>query len=168
MLKKFFHILLWALVIVWLVVIFNFSASDGATSDGQSKGFIERSVYDVATFLYNIGIRDHAPSERNVKTVANRLNATIRKIAHGTIYFVLAFLVLIALGTKIDHFWRNSLIAVLFCLIYSLTDEYHQLFVPGRTGAFTDCLIDTGGALIACVVYGIGVWIVYLIKSKKK
>lgn len=167
MLKKFFHILLWALVIVWLVVIFNFSASDGTTSDDQSKGFIERSVYDVATFLYNIGIRDHAPSEKNIKTVANKLNATIRKIAHATIYFVLAFLVLIALGTDKEHLWRNSLIAVIFCLIYSFTDEYHQLFVPGRSGALKDCIIDTGGALIACVIYGAGVWIVGLIKSNK-
>ena len=46
------------------------------------------------------------------------------------------------------------------CFIYSLTDEYHQLFINGRTGQFSDCLIDTLGAII-------GMIILYIIKTKK-
>lgn len=36
---------------------------------------------------------------------------------------------------------------------YSLTDEYHQSCVPGRTSLFTDCLIDTSGGVIACIIF---------------
>ena len=38
----------------------------------------------------------------------------------------------------------------------SLTDEFHQLFVPGRAGLFADVLIDTSGAAVAMLV----VWLV--------
>lgn len=44
---------------------------------------------------------------------------------------------------------------VLLCFLYSLTDEYHQSFVPGRTSLFTDCLIDTTGSIIACMIYSV-------------
>ena len=32
--------------------------------------------------------------------------------------------------------------------LYACTDEFHQLFVPGRAGRFTDVLIDTTGGII--------------------
>ena len=47
------------------------------------------------------------------------------------------------------------LLVMLICFLYSLTDEYHQYFVPGRTSLFTDCLIDTTGSIIACVIYSV-------------
>ena len=31
---------------------------------------------------------------------------------------------------------------------YAVTDEFHQLFVPGRSGQMTDVMIDSGGALV--------------------
>ena len=36
-----------------------------------------------------------------------------------------------------------------FTVLYAMTDEYHQTFVPGRVGAWTDVLIDSAGALLA-------------------
>ena len=30
--------------------------------------------------------------------------------------------------------------------LYAVLDEFHQLFVPGRTAAASDCLIDVSGA----------------------
>jgi VanZ family protein len=35
---------------------------------------------------------------------------------------------------------------------YSLTDEFHQLFVPGRHASLFDCLIDTMGALMGLLL----------------
>jgi VanZ family protein len=36
--------------------------------------------------------------------------------------------------------------------LFSLTDEYHQSFVPGRTASIKDCGLDTFGALLGMVL----------------
>ena len=41
---------------------------------------------------------------------------------------------------------------IVFCFLYACSDEIHQLFVPGRSGMFTDVLIDTGGAVTGMLV----------------
>ena len=43
-----------------------------------------------------------------------------------------------------------------FCFIYACTDEFHQLFIAGRSGEFMDVMIDTmgvlNGALLALLI----------------
>lgn len=53
------------------------------------------------------------------------------------------------------------LIPLIICLLYSISDEFHQLFIVGRSGEVRDVLIDTIGALTG--IYGY-----YLIKRKYK
>ncbi|MBQ3466792.1 MAG: VanZ family protein, partial [Oscillospiraceae bacterium] len=43
--------------------------------------------------------------------------------------------------------WPAFLTGLLFCFLYACSDEFHQLFVPGRAGMFSDVLIDTVGVL---------------------
>ncbi len=50
----------------------------------------------------------------------------------------------------------RAIAALLICLIYGATDEFHQTFVDGRSGEVRDVLVDTLGALIAIVL----IWIV--------
>ena len=42
--------------------------------------------------------------------------------------------------------------AVGICVLYAITDEFHQTFVDGRIGTSRDVLIDTAGALTAAVL----------------
>ena len=44
------------------------------------------------------------------------------------------------------------LLALCSSFLYACTDELHQLFVSGRSGQFTDVLIDTLGALFGCLL----------------
>ena len=46
---------------------------------------------------------------------------------------------------------------------YAATDEFHQLFVPGRAGRVTDVLIDSAGAFLALLAIHI---ILYYHKSE--
>ena len=164
--ENIMKILLWLAVISWMIIIFNFSSSNGEKSDGQSRGFLSYTILDVASFAQNIGIRDHAPSENNLQSVIEKVNPFMRKIAHATVYFVLAFLLLLAFHTDQNNFWRSAIITVVLCFLYSLTDEFHQTLVPGRAGVFTDCLIDTSGAIIACFLYRIAMLIYVKIGMK--
>jgi len=86
----------------------------------------------------------------------------IRKLAHMFEFGVLAFLLFRILGqTEKRHVNWNLFWAFAFTVMYSISDEYHQTFVPGRTGTYTDVLIDSVGALVA-------IWLIYLNYQHKK
>lgn len=51
---------------------------------------------------------------------------------------------------------RNLIIPALswaFCILYAASDEFHQLFVPGRAGLITDVCIDSAGALLGILLF---------------
>jgi VanZ family protein len=122
----------------WMIVIFCFSAQPAAASD-ENNHFIIR-------FLLSMGI------DLTKFMGAGFANFMIRKSAHMTEYAVLAVLLLIS-------FLKNSkmrpyLISLFFCLIYAASDEFHQMFVPGRSCRAVDVLIDmTGASAITLIIF---------------
>jgi VanZ family protein len=44
--------------------------------------------------------------------------------------------------------WDEAGLAATLVFAYAASDEFHQVFVPGRTALVTDVLIDTSGGLI--------------------
>lgn len=167
MIKKVLFALFWLAVIFWLVIIFNFSAQDGTNSDIQSKGTIENVVIGISKLAVKVGIIKAPLTEIEMNQMVDHINPFIRKVAHATVYFILALLLLLALGTKRDNFAKNAFIAIALCFLYSLSDEFHQTFVAGRSGAITDCLIDTLGSFIACGVYRFGIFLHFSIVNPK-
>lgn len=143
----------WLLVIIWLFVIFSFSAKNGASSDVQSRTFIINFANNFASVAKKIGIIKNMPTNEQINNFAYDINPFIRKCAHATVYFILAILILLALNTNKETFFRNIGIAIVICFLYALTDEYHQTTIPGRTGKFVDCIVDTIGGVIACLLY---------------
>ena len=69
----------------------------------------------------------------------------IRKLAHFTIYALLGF--------NTCNMYRNygikhyAILALITCILYACSDEWHQSFVSGRSPQITDVGIDTCGAL---------------------
>lgn len=47
---------------------------------------------------------------------------------------------------------RNLILASLLCLLYAISDEYHQTFVPGRGGTWRDVAIDGLGIALAASI----------------
>ncbi|MGO9590954.1 MAG: VanZ family protein [Candidatus Acidiferrales bacterium] len=74
----------------------------------------------------------------------------IRKCAHLTEYFILSLLILRGIRSG-RHGMRLAwaVLAILLVAGYASLDEFHQRFVPGRTPAVTDVLIDTTGGAAA-------------------
>ena len=66
-------------------------------------------------------------------------------------------------NSKIKDFKKTGILSFLFSVIYALSDEFHQSFVPGRDGNIVDVLIDSSGALVGILVS----CIVYLLIMKK-
>ena len=70
----------------------------------------------------------------------------IRKLGHFTEYLILSVLLYRALRGGRRWSLQAAATAVVVAGLYAVLDEFHQLFVPGRTAAASDCLIDVSGA----------------------
>lgn len=76
------------------------------------------------------------------------------KVCHMAIYGLLAMAVLWGLGTGKQVFpVEVALKTVLFCLLYGMTDEFHQSFIPQRSVSGLDLLADLTGAFLVCVIW---------------
>ena len=80
--------------------------------------------------------------------IINFLDQHIRQLAHFTLYFLLG----ITTNNAINNGFNFSKplaygISGCVCILYAITDEIHQYFVPGRSCRLIDIGIDTLGTL---------------------
>ena len=141
------------LVILWCGVIFYASSRTSTQSNGKSKEIVFKTVTTTAKItnklkLTNIDLSNDIWGKNMVK----KINGPFRKVCHATVYLILSILIMIGLKIFNIDIKKAMLIAVGICFLYSLTDEFHQLFVSGRSGQFSDCLIDTLGATIGVII----------------
>ena len=82
------------------------------------------------------------------------LHALFRKLAHLTEYAIFALLLYGVPYKKRQGLWqpRRAVICIAIAAAYSLTDEFHQVFVPGRHASLGDCGLGTIGAALAMLV----------------
>lgn len=91
------------------------------------------------------------------EVIIGELNSIVRKNAHFIAYMVLGILTVTALRNSGAKIKKSFLPAMVICVLYAVSDEVHQLFVPGRGCKFTDMLIDSAGALVGSgVIYAAG------------
>jgi VanZ family protein len=79
------------------------------------------------------------------------LNFLFFKTLHVLEYAMMFFLSYRAFGTTTrsdPRLWRYAL-AYMFVILYAVSDEIHQTFVPTREGRLRDVIIDALGAIIA-------------------
>ena len=75
----------------------------------------------------------------------------LKKGAHMAGYAVLTVLWWRVLRRRQAAGWALAL-STLFALAYAISDEVHQLYVPGRNGRVWDMAIDACGVLLAAAV----------------
>ena len=156
------------LAVIWMFRIFSFSDAPGSVSMQTSRSVSYDLVKSVNDIL-GLGM-----DEDRIYGLSRSIEKTVRKLAHMCEFAVLGALVGCACdawryaGFRTDPVKRESMrsgpfgaylraiAALLICLIYGATDEFHQTFVDGRSGEVRDVLVDTLGALIAIVL----IWIV--------
>jgi VanZ family protein len=78
------------------------------------------------------------------------------KLAHMTAYGILALSVLWFHGKMgLENPGHTTILTVLFCLLYGMSDEYHQSFIPLRSVSIFDLLADTAGAFCVSLIWSI-------------
>ena len=77
----------------------------------------------------------------------------IRKCAHIVEYFIFSVLLWLSIRTPGEPWrFRWALLAVALATAYAATDEFHQIFVPGRGASVHDVMIDACGATLAQII----------------
>ena len=82
------------------------------------------------------------------------LHFLLRKGGHFTEYAILALLAARAFRTSTRDLLRSRWfwVSLVLVIAYSLSDEFHQSFVPSRTASIYDSMIDSAGGLTALVL----------------
>ena len=131
-------------LILWMIVIFSFSSADANKSTGTSDKVITTMI-EIKDKITN----NETPNNEKEIIVKNS-SFYIRKIAHITEYLILGFLMFNLLK---QYSVTNIYYAIGLSILYSCTDEFHQLFINGRSGSIRDVLIDSIGILIGTYLY---------------
>lgn len=161
--KKVQRSLMYLPAIFFMVVIFWFSSQPAEESSAESSMVVNFVLHGIEN------IRGSVFSTEEFTNWAEKIHTPIRKLAHMTEYALLAWTIFIpTLFWNKEKLWRRHIkaeptvwklldkrIVAKICLgsvfatmLYAGTDEFHQLFVEGRSGKVIDVLIDTCGAAL--------------------
>lgn len=126
--KKHLNIIL---TIIWMIFIFTMSSFNATESSNQSN-----YIVNIIANILNIN---------NISL----LSLIIRKLAHFTEYLILGIL----LFHSIPKSSKKYFLVLIICFLYAISDEIHQIYVPGRSCQITDIIIDTFGSLTGLLLY---------------
>ena len=118
-----------ALLLLWMITIFIFSNDTGSVSTEIS--------------------------DEEIDTIINQSYVIVRKTAHVFEYVILSLLIIWVLKDYSFFYQHLFWWTLLFSLIYAISDEIHQCFIPERSGNVIDVFIDLLGVLIGMVIFRI-------------
>ncbi len=133
------------LLILWMMIIFAFSNQKAVDSSNLSSGLIDRTVVKVYKVFYG------DISKEKEEVIIEKYSYPIRKLAHYSLYFILGILSFLVI---VDYKNNKKLIlySMFICFLYACTDEFHQLFIDGRSAEIKDVLIDSFGSLTSILL----------------
>ena len=154
----FLRVLFGSLLIFTFVLIFIFSSEDAPKSSSTSKSTMHEIIYIIK------GNKEVSQTE------IDKFDPILRKLAHFSIYTLSGIWAMCFVNTfycdakythkfkklKTDFDVQKLFLSTLIGFVYACTDEFHQLFIAGRSGEFMDVMIDTmgvlNGALLALLI----------------
>lgn len=145
------------LLVLWMGFIFSMSCENAEKSSNTSGQTIRVVLSAVPEF-------EKQPEEVKVNII-EKLQFIVRKSAHFIGYMILGILAS-GLILQYENINKKYPLAFLICVIYAISDEIHQLFVPGRAGQIRDVLIDSAGSLLGIIL--VMAFVKILIKFNKK
>jgi VanZ family protein len=142
--KRVIILISWSAVFLWMLLIFFFSSQVVEKSRMLSEDIVNTGigVVEKVTPVPNFNMKE-----------LNHLDHLVRKNAHFFNFLVLSMLVIYALRRSGRKGFKWFIIAIGICIIYAVSDEIHQLYVPGRGAQLKDVLIDSSGVLVGGSLY---------------
>lgn len=157
--RKISVTLFWTAVLLWVTIIFILSSQPAIKSDSLSKKVTE-VIVDKVGKLIPLDVEGSAKVNWTFS-----LNHIIRKFAHFSMYFILGILMMNAFRKSGVSKFKAMKSTLILCVLYAISDEVHQLFVPGRGGQMKDVLIDSIGVAFGVLAYDMGVRLGHKLKK---
>ena len=153
------------IVIANMLMIYMFSEESREESGKRGTGIGALFLKILHPDFENYAYKDQVRVQQEVKHL-------IRKLAHFTEFALLGFFSadLILHVNRRKHWikkWLEWVIPVVFCLLYAVSDEVHQIF-SDRGPRVTDVLIDFGGALCGICAAHLLFGLIFRKKDKRK
>ena len=145
--QAFLCALSWAFAVACMALIFHFSQQSGVQSQSLSDSVLSK-IFDLVGLLI--------PS------------AVIRKLAHAAEFALLAILLFHALYQTCGR--GRPYLSWGLTVLYAVTDELHQILIPGRACRFFDVCVDALGALagvLFCLLV-LALWKKYRMRKTEK
>ncbi|KZL89760.1 VanZ family protein [Clostridium magnum] len=171
------------LCVLWMGFIFYNSSNNGEISEDRSHALlnsIKNQYHKLKSFQpaaekpqnNDMSLKESSKGTKAKTSKAvnskkeEEFNKILRKNAHAFEYFILA-IVVGALLFSFNMKGKSALIYIMFiCLFYAVMDEFHQIFVSGRSSLVSDVLIDFLGSVIGIFVFYLFYYKVYRMKFK--
>ena len=130
------------LILIWMMTVFIFSNEKATESKVTSRKV-------TIAIVQAISGKDISDNEKLLVSV----DKVVRKLAHYTLYTVGGVLI-ISFAYTMDKTQKEKILySLAFGICFVITDEVHQLFVPGRTGRLLDVGIDTFGIITGILIF---------------
>ena len=146
------------LVLVWMTTVFIFSSQDGTQTLNTSGAFI----HAVESTVKNEGA--HVESNTNSNNNTDEIQLFVRKNAHYFLYLTGGIILSAFFYAQNKANRRYTLYTIVTGIVYSMTDEFHQKFVQGRTSSIKDVGIDSLGVITGVVIF---ILIIYVLRRRK-
>ena len=143
------------LILIWMITVFIFS------NEKETESKVTSRKVTVA-IVQAISGQDISDDEELLKDV----DKVVRKLAHYTLYTIGGMLIISFIYTLEKSKKEKILYSIAFGICFVITDEVHQLFVPGRTGRLLDVGIDTLGIITGVLIFLIIKEMIGAVKTK--
>ena len=141
------------LCVIWLSIIFYNGTRQGEVSQKSSK-----EVIKVASMVMKFP--EATIGKPNIQF--SNFNYYVRKNAHFFQYFIFSIFLCAAIRDFKLYKTSEIFIVLFLMLFFPVMDEFIQKFVPGRTSAVLDIVIDFSGGTLAMILSNIS----YKLSSK--
>lgn len=104
--------------ISWACGIYKLSDMNTEKSNGKSTDVLALFIEDTLEVTNEYGITNSHPSDEKLAKASQLINAPMRKVAHASVYFVLAFFIIVFLNVLMNnkHYWISLILAIIICV----------------------------------------------------
>ena len=139
--KRFFP---WVLLFLTMLLIFLLSSQSTVETQQLSRSVSEK-LLEIQQLLFG--------NSANLINNAEEINWKLRKLAHFVLFLLLGILASFVFASRQPTSRKWILPVILICILYAVGDEFHQMFVLGRTASVQDVLLDSAGSITGIAWY---------------
>lgn len=137
--KNILRLILIFLLLWTFFIIFGFSNQNGEKSSDMSKTVTQFLIDRIPQINKLEGIHK--------QSIIQKIEKIVRKIAHFSIYTFVGVILMCLFSTYRLKDMQKLYFSSIIGIIYAISDEIHQSFIPGRLASVFDVIIDTMGVI---------------------